>query len=262
MKQTIKKWILGFITLLLLVTGLLLLIILNPNITYANKTMHQNFTVYHNDPLDTVLLTQLDAASGLIKTSEFYDASLKIDICLNDGSFYTKLIKMLRGQAFAWGFYNKVVLQGEANFQDNYVSLNGYNWNLRELLAHEIIHCMQFEKLGFWDSNPMAKIPNWKWEGYAEFIARQNTDHTDLSKNLERLNASDENIWEIVFADSTIVSRAYYEYWTLVQYCMEIKGFTFEQLLEDTSDEQLLRKEMMDWLTTNQNNVDSNVKAL
>jgi hypothetical protein len=71
-------------------------------------------------------------------------------------------MRTLRGQAFAWGFYNKVVMQGSTNCTSNYVTLNGFKWNLIQLLAHEMTYCLQFDKLGFWKSKPIANIPNWK----------------------------------------------------------------------------------------------------
>ena len=191
--------------------------------TYANKTTHNNLTVFHNKILDPTLFARLDQATELLKSSEFYNPKLQLDICLNDGSKYPKLLRAVRGQAFAWGFYDKVVLQGNANFQDNYVELNGYKWNLIQLLAHEMTHCLQFDQLGFWKSNPVANIANWKWEGYAEYVSRQNSDQNDLSKNISHLIATDKDNWAVIFADSTIASREYYDYWTLVQYCKDIK---------------------------------------
>jgi hypothetical protein len=138
-------------------------------------------------------------------------------------------------------------MQGNANFKDNYVELNGYKWNLTQLVAHEMTHCLQFDKLGFWKSNPIANIPNWKWEGYAEYVSRQNSDQKDLSKNIERLIATDKNNWEIKFADGTIAPREYYGNWMLVQYCMDIRKMTYRQILADTTSEQTVRQEMMSW---------------
>lgn len=247
MKRHIKKWALRLTVTGLFIAGLLLVIILNPILTYANKTTHNNFTIFHNKPLDHTLTTKLDRATELLKASEFYNPKLQLDLCLNDGSKYPKLMQTLRGQAFAWGFYNKVVLQGTANFNDDYVELNGYKWNLTQLLAHEMTHCLQFDKLGFWKSNPVANIPNWKWEGYAEYVSRQNNDQKDLSKNIERVIATDKNNWEVTFADKTIAPREYYESWTLVQYCMSIKKMNYQQILADTTSEQTLRQEMMKW---------------
>ena len=40
----------------------------------------------------------------------------------------------MRGEAIAIGFYDKVVLQGTANYKANYIELNGYKWNLVQLL--------------------------------------------------------------------------------------------------------------------------------
>ena len=247
MKRQIKKWTLCLTATALLIAGLLLVVILNPILTYANKTTHNNFTVFHNKTLDPTLLTKLDQATELLKASEFYNPNLHFDVCLNDGSKYPKLIKTLRGEAFAWGFYDKVVLRGTANFKDNYVELNGYKWNLTQLLAHEMTHCLQFDKLGLWKSKPFANIPNWKWEGYAEYVSRQNADQKDLSKNIELLIATDKNNWEIKFADSTIAPREYYENWTLIQYCIDIKKMTYNQILADTASEQIVRQEMMSW---------------
>ena len=93
---------------------------------------------------------------------------------------YPSLIEMIQGQAFAWGFYNKVVLNGKLNCKENCVELNGYKWNLIQLIAHEETHCLQFHKFGIWKSNPVASNPKWKWEGYAEYVARQNKDQKDL----------------------------------------------------------------------------------
>ena len=247
MTYQIKKWTLRLTVTGLLITGILLIIILNPILTYANKTTYNNYTIFHNKPLDLTLKSKLDQATNFLKTSEFYNPNLQLDICLNDGSNYPKLIQTLRGQAFAWGFYDKVVMQGTTTFEDNFVELNGYKWNLTQLLTHEMTHCLQFDKLGLWKSKPIADIPNWKWEGYAEYISRQNTDQKDLTKNIARLITTDKNNWGIKFSDSTIAPREYYEYWTLVQYCIEIKKMNYKQMLADTTSEQKVRQEMMGW---------------
>lgn len=252
MKKQIRKWTIRFTATILLIAALLLVIILNPVLAYANKTTHNNYTIFHGNTLDPAFLPELDHATELLKASEFYNPDLQLDICLNDGSEYPKLIQALRGQAFAWGFYNKVVLQGTANFKNNYVELNGYKWNLEQLLAHEMTHCLQFNKLGFRGSNPVADFPDWKWEGYAEYVSRQSNDQKELTTNIARLIAADKNSWGIKFPDSTIAPRVYYDYWTLIQYCMDIRKMTYKQILADTTSEQTVREEMMKWFNRRQ----------
>ncbi|MCY7420197.1 MAG: hypothetical protein LH478_00405, partial [Chitinophagaceae bacterium] len=106
-----------------------------------------------------------------------------------------------------------------------------------------------FYKLGLGKSKPIANIPNWKWEGYAEYVSRQNTDQKDLSKNIARFLATNKNNWAISFADTTIAPREYYDYWTLLQFCMDIKKMTYKQVLTDTASEQTVRQEMMKWFS-------------
>ncbi len=249
-KKQVKKWAFRLLVTVLFITGLLLVIVLNPVLSYANKTTYSNYTVFHNQPLDKQFTTYLDKASLLLRTSEYYDPALKLDICLNDGSVYPKLMKKIRGNAFAWGFYNKVVMQGNMDCSNNYIELNGYKWNLTQLLAHEATHCLQFNALGFWHSNPVASIPAWKWEGYPEYIARQNNDQLDLRKNISLLIATEKdaanNGW-IQFADGTGTVIPYYKSWLLVQYCMNIKKLTYRQLLQSKVAEKDIQQEMMDW---------------
>ncbi len=251
MKRQIKKWTYRLTATVVLIVGLLLIIVLNPNLTYANKTNHKNFTIYHNKPIDPLLFSSLDSAAKLLTTSEFNNNNLKLDICTNDGSSYPSIIKAIQGQAFARGFYNKVVIHGKMNYKENFVQLNGYHWNLIQLLAHEMIHCLQYDRLGLIKSNPIANISNWKWEGYAEYISRQNTNQKSLINNIERLNQYDLNTWEITFDDNSITSREYYNYWIMVQYCLDIKKMTYQQLLSDTSSEQSYEEEMINWYKKN-----------
>jgi len=249
MTKKIRRWTLRLTATGLLIVGLLLTIILNPILTYANKTIQNNYIIYHNKSLDQTLKIRLDQATQLVSTSEFYNQNLKLDICLNDGSKYPELVETLGGKAFAMGFYDKVVLFGKADFENNFVELNGYKWNSTQLLAHEMIHCFQFDKRGFLKSKPIANIDNWKWEGYPEYVARQNEDQKDLVKNIDRLIAtekSDNNGW-IQFSDSTGTVIDYYKSWLLVKFCMDVKKMTYTQVIDDTTNEETIHKQMMSW---------------
>jgi hypothetical protein len=241
----------------LLAAILLLIYILNPGISYSHKTAQNNSIIFYNTSLAPELNSELDQATILLKTSELYDPELHFQICLNDGNKYPALMRMIRGEAFAWGFYNKVVLQGNAHYDSNYVELNGYTWNLTQLLAHEMVHCMQFNKYGFWKSNPIADIPEWKWEGYPEYIARQNQGPKNLVTNIDRLAETKKikNKDWIVFDDHTGTIIPYYEHWLLVKYCIDIKAMSYQEVLADTIRENEIQQQMMDWYQKQKNNL-------
>jgi hypothetical protein len=143
-----------------------------------------------------------------------------------------------------------VILYGTADSQENTVELNGFRWNLTQLLAHEMTHCLQFDQLGLRQSKPFTNIPNWKWEGYAEYISRQSDDNS-LLKNIDRFIAGDQTSWAITLIDHTIAPRDYYEYWILVQYCLDIKKMNYQEVLGDTSSKEFIKLEMMKWYHQN-----------
>lgn len=251
-KWALRLTVTGFILL-----GILVGIVLNPSLVYANKTELGTSTVYHNKPLDKDLKFRLDNATEILKTSELYDSNIKFDVCMNDGTFYPSLLEMFLGKAFALGFTsNKIVICGELCCKDNYVEVNGRKWNFTQLLAHEEAHCLVFHRVGFWKSNPVANNPKWKWEGYPEYIARRDSSQTDLVKSIEQLNnatRTDKDSWGISFGDSTICPRDYFNYRLLNQYCIEIKRMNFETLLKDTTSEQIIKSEMMNWYLEQRN---------
>jgi hypothetical protein len=247
MKKQIKKWAKRIIATVVLIIVLLLVIVLNPGITYANKTVHNNFTVYHNKPLHPLLLTKLDEAAAILKQNEIYNPNLTIKVCLNDGSMYPGLIKKLMSPAFGRSIYNIVIIYGNADFVNDCFELNNYKWDMKQLLAHEMAHCYQVKKLGIWNSKPLANIPNWKWEGFCEYAARQKPEQRDLIKNIEQLATAKDNSWAITFSDGTIIPKEYYDYWILVQYCLDIKKLSYQELITDKTSDADVRKEMMAW---------------
>ncbi len=227
------------------------IIVLKPNLTYAHVTKLGNFTVFDNRPLEPQMKKELEGADALLKKSELYTPTLKLEICLSNGMI-PGLLRAMTGPAFGWGFYKMVVLRGNMDCAANFIELNGYKWNLTQLLTHEMVHCFQFERLGLWKSNPFAHIPNWKWEGYPEYIARQHGDGTNLPQNIDQLvsiEQTENNGW-IQFPDSTGTVIPYYKSRLLIAYCMEVKGMDYRQILNDTSGEQTIWAEMSRWRQT------------
>jgi len=250
MKRTLKIWSIRIFCVGIISFLTIILTMFNPSFLYANQTEIGNYIVYHQTEVAPELADRLQAAQSLIQKSELYDPNFKIKVCLNDGSYYPALMETLRGPAFAWGFYDITTFRGNADYENNRIELNGYQWNLEQLFAHEFVHCLQSNALGLLRANPIGNYPEWKWEGYPEYIARQNEGQRSLLNNINRLSAAKEAVpdaWRITFEDNTIVSRRYYTYWLLVQYCMNIKGMSYLELLHDTRSKAVWEKKMEEW---------------
>ena len=234
----------------LFLAGLLITFVLCPILLYANKTEVGNYSIYHNKPIDKIFRSRLEQADVLIRSSELYDPALKIDICLHDGSTYPGLITHVLGKDFILSFYNKIVFTGDVvNEQGNCIQLGQHRWNLTQMIAHAEIHCLEFNRYGLWQSNPLGRHPDWKWEGYPEYVARQIPRDKDLKANIKTLLQAEQfndNGW-IRLPDSSETLNSYYKYKLLIQFCMEIKRMSFVQLMKDTTQEGNITQQMMDW---------------
>lgn len=251
MTRIIFKLIYRFFVVGIILIGILIVFVLKPSLLYKHKTEFKNYNVYHNKPINNYFCHRMDSALMIIKKSELYDSNIKFDICLNDGSIYPSLLEVFLGKAFALGFTsNKIAICGEMHCNENYVEVNRHKWNLTQLIAHEATHCLVYNKVGFWKSNPVANNPNWKWEGYPEYISRLCSNQNNLVSNIEIFNNTtkkDENAWGINLTDGTISPKEYFKYRLLNQYCIEIKKMTFANILKDTLSEQTLTNEMNKW---------------
>ena len=138
------------------------------------------------------------------------------------------------------------MFRGDANFKENYVDLRGYKWKLDQLFVHEIIHCLQQNHTGFWNSNPVGGHAQWKWEGFAEYSARQK-DHPELRKNIELYLNSDPSLWEIEFENGLMAPRNYYLFGILVQFQVEENRMSFKDILAADLSVEEAEKEMMNW---------------
>ncbi len=249
MRRKFSIWVFRLFITGIFIVGLLVILVVNPALTYARQTRLHNYIVFHNKDLPKEATLRLDEAFDLVKASEIYNAELKLDVCLNDGGTYSALIQRLKKPAFAWGVFHEVIIGSKADFPNNYAELYGYQWNLVQVLAHEMIHCYQFDHLGLLNSNPLANYPEWKWEGYPEYIARRNSDQQNLVFNIDRLQATQKTNHDgwIKFKDSTGTVLSYYEYWLLMQYCLDVKHLSYKQVLQDTSSVKEINQQMMNW---------------
>ena len=252
MKKQWKKWAFRIIFTACFFVGLLITFMLNPLLLYANKTVIGRFRIYHNAPLNKRFPSILSQSDHIVRSSELYDPKLAIELCLKDGSDYPALIERALGKDLLSSFYNKIIFTGDTvNFDNNFIGWNGHHWNLVQMLAHAQVHCLEFNWYGLFQANPIGKHPDWKWEGYPEYIARQ-------PKNLQHgidllLAAENRNQGWIKLPDGTETITIFQEYLTLVQYCMEVKKMHFEELLADKTPKEMIRRQMIDWYHKNPN---------
>lgn len=234
MFKTIKKVVLSSLSVLIVSTIFLSIALLNPSMTYANKTSFDKVTVYHNQVLTEETEGIINNAIEIIKTSELYTDDIHIDLCLNDGSYYPEFHPL--GAGIAYSFLDKAIIyKSTADFEKN---TSTYQWAVNEnevrkvdltwLLAHEFTHNLQYNMKTLFQMD----YEFWQEEGYAEYISRQWKNDELLKEKISLLLVEEEKehkgIPVFEYPDGTVQLLSYYKYGLMVQYLAEQEQLSFE----------------------------------
>ncbi len=249
-----KKILIRTFLVLLFCIGLLITFVFCPSLLYAHKTSYKNFVIYHDQSLDENFETVVTKSFELLKAAELFDQHATIEICLNDGSHYPKMIESLMGPDGIRAFSNKVVMHGTpcTEKQDCYQveKFNNEQFPVSQFLSHAFVHCLQYNKYGFFKSNPVAAYDDWKWEGYAEFFTFGTPySLSDLIETAFKIK-KDQVYVELDNHSKTTVKHL--KYAVLMKYCIEIKKMNYGQILKMEDSEAAVYKEMLNWYTKKQ----------
>jgi hypothetical protein len=247
------------ITILFLVAGVstVAFIILFPQRLFANKITYRKFTVCSNSKIDDNIKTVLDNALYLVERSELYDPAYRYNIILCYNSFYNKIDdKLLAKGPSARTTLNNVVVKVRIDPQLNRAFPTFHKpceTGLAELLAHEMIHCLQANKYGLMKFNPFRHPEFWKLEGYPEYISRKKErsgQGRSLKNDIDRyisLKSKSTDFWVSSAPGGCEVPDVYYKGKLLIEYLMDIKHLSYDQILKDTISENAAFREMINW---------------
>lgn len=264
MLRVIKKIILSSVSILGISFLFWIVFLLNPNLSYANKTQFGMVAVYHNNALDEQTEALIDAAIHIIKDSELYDNEISIQLCLNDDSIYPNLYPFAGGP-MAYAMLNKTIVKNcKIQFDENVVETQWEvnnnelrTFNLTWLLAHEFMHNLQYHaKSNYVMTSTLGKI-NWKLEGHAEYISRQFKNDGKLkekiSKFLEEQKKEHNGLPVFELDDGTRQIFSYFKYALVIQYLIEEKEMDFNQICDDERNLDKLYSEMIEWVENKTN---------
>jgi hypothetical protein len=254
MKKRILKIVLRSLGLLLMLFIGFIALMLNPQVLYAKKLSRKQVTVHYQQRYPASFDRSVDQALALVKQSELQDSSFRFHVFLNDGLSVAPVLKKILGDAFAWGYYNNVVLSGKLDETNQFIGLNGYNRHLARTLAHEMIHGLQAHKFGLFNSRPLKNVPVWKWEGYPEYIAYKSgikNERKILVDNISRLLSFGNSSWYPVEVDidegKSFAGLDYFRYWLMIKYLIDIKHMNYASVLEESIKYDIVYADMLHW---------------
>ncbi len=197
-----------------------------PQFLFAHALEHRNFKVYARQPIDENITRVLDAADERLKKSPIYDESVRQKIFLSDSFGFYAFQSPLSRKSFATTLpvarnirVNKSDIGGDAVLRDtdtdNRRSLSG-------VIAHEVTHNLIRKRFGL--VNSFVKLPNWKDEGYCEYVAGETTLSYEEGVRRWRENPSSD------------AKYAYFKYQQMVKYLLEDEKISVEDLFSRDFD--------------------------
>lgn len=257
MIKIIKKVVLGSLSVLGMSTFCWILLLLNPQWSYAKETQYDFVTIYHNQALAEGTETVITEAIAIIKEAAIFSDELSIALCLNDGSAYPNFNPL--GGGLAYAMLNKAIIKDcQLDFPNKVAisqwAVNNYEqrlFNLTWLLAHEFTHNIQYH------TNPQYVVTstlgklNWKLEGHAEYIARRYKNDGRLKEKLslffEEEQREREGLPVFDLEDGTKQILSYFKYALVIQYLMEEKQYNYQQVCEDQRALEAVFNELVKW---------------
>lgn len=257
MKIMFKKILAAAVLFGLVTMSGLVSIILCPSPLFANKLVHGQFDVYSSGEVDAGIREILDRAEGLIKHSELYDPEDRFDVYLSYNTWFNAIDDAVMGHGPSARATNNYVtfkvavdINRDLFFPTFYQKCEG---NLTYLLAHELIHVLQESRYGKLMFNPFSHPEHWKLEGYPEYIARRPArleDDYSLAREIDRyleLESKSDDMWLPVEEGKCMAPSYYYKGRLMIEYLMDIKKMSYDQILSDVTSEQTIFNEMIEW---------------
>jgi len=251
MKRIIKKTIVSALMIFCVLISGLITIVLFPQPLFANKLEYKKFKVYSDNIPDKSIEVVLNNAYNLVAQSELHDLNYQYDLFFSHDNIYNRIEDLQGKGPAARATAGNIVFKVRVDFENNRAYGPISKINLAEMLAHEMVHCLQANKLGLWNMNQFNHPPYWKLEGYPEYISRQamlKAENYSLKNEINRFieleSKSTNGIVEV--SEEHFMPSVYYKGRLMIEYLIDIKGMSYTEILRDDRTEDQVFQEMKD----------------
>jgi hypothetical protein len=239
--------------LVALVVGLVLLIVgalSHPGIFFPEQKQYRAITVYSECPIGPATDSVMAEVFRRLDAVPTYDPDQAYDLCLcctrERFGFFSRLKRgptQIMGFQFFHSTYVNCELLGDlakwTGGRPKYMAREG---SIVHTATHELMHGYLSDAYGTLASR---RLPEWKSEGYCEYGVNQYVAPRDSGFSLaERIDIySDDTQWNATAS----THRGHYLWGLMMEYLINVKGMTLEQVMADSVTTDDVLPQMMDW---------------
>lgn len=185
MRKTVFRIIALFLVLLAVLVLVPQLILSFPNLYLPHQYTYKNYSICSDEEIDPTINPKLDSMENRLSATGFYATTRPIKVVMAyDPQWVSFIERLTPAPEGATGFhhfsralynfpgriaqYRQQTLNSPAELRAcvQYTHQR-YEWDY--ILAHEIMHLMHSDTMGFWKFKRELPPPHWKAEGFAEY---------------------------------------------------------------------------------------------
>lgn len=255
----VKKtlWWLGVLGGILGVVILLAIAVLaEPGLFFPNSKQYRGITVYSDTPIRQEIDSIMAGVFERLDAVPIYDSAREYNLCLcptqEKFTFFARLTRRphrIMGFALMGSCYVNIdflkELSDRTGGQPKYMARSG---SVVHVATHELMHGYIADALGYFASR---SLPEWKVEGYCEYGTNQLVAPRDSSQSiLERIDVYfDDTRWN----STSTTHRPHYLWGLMMEYLMNVKGMTFNQVMADDVTQEEVMRSILDWREESRN---------
>jgi len=209
-----------------------------PQVAFGYSIKAQGIQIYSTTPIGEAEAV-CSAIRSKITDSSLYDDDDTFTVLICNGKWlYTFFNPLSHGDSF--GMTNPItqrIIMAEVDVSNDQARRFGEGHSTRSfvgVVGHEAGHLLMRRRLGYLT---LFRVPTWLKEGYCEMLAGESSFPEETGDNLLSQGKSEDS-----------ESFNYFQYRRMVEYLIQEKGYTIEELVRNVPNEEAVKNETSEWI--------------
>ena len=247
--------IIGAIVVVVLLT---IGVLTTPGPFFPEEKRYRAITVHSETPIGQEVDSIMREVFIRLDAVAVYNPDREFDLCLcstqDKFTFFSRLTRRAN-RIMGFGFLGSCFINGDflkelgikTGGRPKYVAREG---SIVHVATHELVHGYLSDTYGYFASR---SLPEWKVEGYCEYGVNQFVAPSDSGYSIqERIDVYfDDAQWN----PTASTHRPHYMWGLIMEFLINVKGMSLEQVMTDSVTMEDAYQKMMDWQAESKNSI-------
>jgi len=248
----IVRFAVWLVAIVLILFALQVVVLAYPQLFLSHSARSGTITIYYDGEMNTDMDQVAAEVDRRLSGSRFYDPTRSDDVYVfQDRSLYNFITRLALVNPDAQGFNLSVLgnsyvcvplVKAKLEQGGTYTRYSVWEGSVAHTVAHEIGHQYWIDLIG---RSSWIELPHWKQEGFPEYIANIGVIRGDSLATLPSriYKLYDDRLWD----GYRRWDRIHYEAGLLVEFLLDVEGYTAEEILADSVTREETSAAMKAW---------------